>query len=994
MTERLRYKWVGRIIIALGIWAMASCSDDDCNTNLTPPVGADNYHGEHNVVTLKESMSDFRYADFVCEMTTESGEMIRREGHHVRIGGLSELRFKVGLRPGIYRLVRLLAPEVKAGSTDTTWVEHGLGCRIQIGANADTPIVMEEYDEKIGLYGSGTKSSPYLVSCGDSFKRIRDFTNNYQTNQLLQSTTYFKQTNAIDMYAASFRAGGDEGWLPIGNTPNCPFRGVFDGNNLSITNLYIDRASANKSFGLGLFGFAESAVFENMVIEKADIKGCIGVGSLLGCAVAVGDYRAKVALTKCYVKNSTISAAKGCFGAGGLVGYVDKGADVTITNSSNVNTNVTGDYCTGGLMGGGGMFSRTLVKKCDNSGTISTYHTGAGGIVGSVDSLMAVGCSNTGKVTGATQYTAGDANNGGLGAGGIAGGSGKAVVIGCNNTAAIEGHTGVGGIVGSTRICIDKQEGAVFNDLSVQSCYNEGSITGKTSVGGIVGEAQFGCFAVFNSGEIQATDSKAHVGGIAGSTSISVLYKAVNNGKVTGNGVKCAGGLVGKTVWGNLYACTNMGTVNANAKYTGGVIGLAGNYTVMNYCTNLGEISNTGKDSSTGGVIGELGDPRVWSGDDIALCVFGGAEIALGAASLFISAAGSSLSAAEWPLASKFVHYIHLFEYLLDGITLAYDIGYGLAWGSVEMATEVDLGVSEAELQKEIDNSYKALKDKMKTLFSTVDFKNVLPAELNVTPLNNYLNHINTVCESYEKKKENANTVSYNMNYAREERYEKLEHGRKANAIAHKVVAGVCVIGSIAAIIASAVLTAGTTAAAAAVFAGVVSTTAGGLNAVTEGCLNYTENVVVVGQCVNTGPVTANNAQYAGGVIGNAHQNCYISKCLNAGQFKGSQKPQYGGGLFGHVSSACKVSDCLNVGMHWPENAVGLNHSGHISDVFYYDKDSKGGEIGRLQITGLSLKQLYDSNSYNNWDKSGSVWSFTSKEGYFPIPNQSVMQKQ
>ena len=166
------------------------------------------------------------------------------------------------------------------------------------------------------------------------------------------------------------------------------------------------------------------------------------------------------------------------------------------------------------------------------------------------------------------------------------------------------------------------------------------------------------------------------------------------------------------------------------------------------------------------------------------------------------------------------------------------------------------------------------------------------------------------------------------------------------------------------------------------------------MNAVTEGCLNYTENVVVVGQCVNTGPVTANNAQYAGGVIGNAHQNCYISKCLNAGQFKGSQKPQYGGGLFGHVSSACKVSDCLNVGMHWPENAVGLNHSGHISDVFYYDKDSKGGEIGRLQITGLSLKQLYDSNSYNNWDKSGSVWSFTSKEGYFPIPNQSVMQKQ
>ena len=58
------------------------------------------------------------------------------------------------------------------------------------------------------------------------------------------------------------------------------------------------------------------------------------------------------------------------------------------------------------------------------------------------------------------------------------------------------------------------------------------------------------------------------------------------------------------------------------------------------------------------------------------------------------------------------------------------------------------------------------------------------------------------------------------------------------------------------------------------------------------------------------------------------------------------------------------------------------------------NKDSKGGEIGRLSITGLSLKQLYDSSSYNEWDKSGSVWSFTSKEGYFPIPNKTKKKKQ
>ena len=97
--------------VALAVWALTSCTDDEFDSATHPDVGIDQYVGEYDVVTLKESMKGFRQAEFVCELSAESGERIRRKGHHTRINGLSELRFKVGLRPGAYRLRCLLTPE-------------------------------------------------------------------------------------------------------------------------------------------------------------------------------------------------------------------------------------------------------------------------------------------------------------------------------------------------------------------------------------------------------------------------------------------------------------------------------------------------------------------------------------------------------------------------------------------------------------------------------------------------------------------------------------------------------------------------------------------------------------------------------------------------------------------------------------------------------------------------------------------------------------------
>ena len=78
-----------------------------------------------------------------------------------------------------------------------------------------------------------------------------------------------------------------------------------------------------------------------------------------------------------------------------------------------------------------------------------------------------------------------------------------------------------------------------------------------------------------------------------------------------------AGGIVGKTSFGALFGCQNFGTLNVTSTYTGGIAGWVGNYTVANYCFNGGTINDSGN-RSTGGIIGEAGDAREWTGMDIA----------------------------------------------------------------------------------------------------------------------------------------------------------------------------------------------------------------------------------------------------------------------------------------------------------------------------------------------------------------------------------------
>jgi hypothetical protein len=123
--------------------------------------------------------------------------------------------------------------------------------------------------------GSGTVEDPYQIS----------------TEQQLQNMNLDLDANYIlinDIYASETRHWNDgKGFEPIANVDtiyygmpeDIKFTGSLNGNNYSISNLFINR---QEEYGVGLFGYAITNDIKNLNIEKAYIVGYEYVGSLCG----------------------------------------------------------------------------------------------------------------------------------------------------------------------------------------------------------------------------------------------------------------------------------------------------------------------------------------------------------------------------------------------------------------------------------------------------------------------------------------------------------------------------------------------------------------------------------------------------------------------------------------------------------------------------------------------------------------------------------------
>ena len=140
-------------------------------------------------------------------------------------------------------------------------------------------------------------------------------------------------------------------WTPIGQTGATEFKGIFDGQNHTIKNLYVDNTDKTDEYtSTGLFGWAESGVtIQNVKVDGATVKGNHNVATLVGYT-----YSAKI--INCHVSNTTVvcTHANGdaCGDkAGAIVGYA--GPNAVITNCSASISTIVGGRDAGQVVGAG-----------------------------------------------------------------------------------------------------------------------------------------------------------------------------------------------------------------------------------------------------------------------------------------------------------------------------------------------------------------------------------------------------------------------------------------------------------------------------------------------------------------------------------------------------------------------------------------------------------------------------------------------------------------
>lgn len=356
--------------------------------------------------------------------------------------------------------------------------------------------------------GSGTENDPYLIFYADQLTQVRNF--------LGKSGVYFKLMSDIDLTDWIEENSPNQGWQPIG-VSSSKFQGIFDGNNHTISNLNIDRPSSS---GVGLFGYADGATFQNIVIDETTITGNGDVGAVCGNASSSTFSNCKV--------TATINAK------GNTVGGIAGSANGTFTNNKVTNTTINGNDNVGGIVG-------------DNTGTSTfTSHEVSATIKGN--------------------------NN----VAGILGYSGSSCSFDKNIAkCSIVGNDNVGGLVG-------KSYENSYTGFSLNKCAFYGTIKGRSSVGGIMGcsnrstEKISNCYSV---SDIQATGD--YIGGILGYKDsdpdryYTIFYPCtISNSYHSGNilGGKNVGGIAGYARYVSINRCQSIGSVNANSN-VGGVCG-------------------------------------------------------------------------------------------------------------------------------------------------------------------------------------------------------------------------------------------------------------------------------------------------------------------------------------------------------------------------------------------------------------------------------------
>ena len=325
-----------------------------------------------------------------------------------------------------------------------------------------------------------------------------------------------------------------DGWLPIGVDIENPYSAILEGNERTITNLFISRKEPLQPESIGLFGLNRGQIRHLKLID-VDVTGDINVGGIAGSNSG--------GIASCHVSGSVSGRAQ----AGGLVG--SNGGNIS---SSYGNTNVLGKGHVGGLVG----YSFGNITASHATGRASSEKN-AGGLVGANDGGGVISSSY------ATGQVSGSSTNGGLV------GENYGVILSSYANTSLVGGFSSGGLVGLNRgriassyasgnasdVSSSRESaggGLVGHNLGdISASYAAGDISGGGIVGGIAGHNEGIIRFSYAIGSVSSEESAG--GGLVGTntedgTVLASYWNTETSGQSIGVGEGSDIGVEGKTI--------------------------------------------------------------------------------------------------------------------------------------------------------------------------------------------------------------------------------------------------------------------------------------------------------------------------------------------------------------------------------------------------------------------------------------------------------------
>ncbi len=388
--------------------------------------------------------------------------------------------------------------------------------------------------------GTGTESDPYLIYNQDQLAQVGNFLN--------QEGVVFELKKDLDLSTWIAENSPSQGWTPIG-VETAPFKGVFKGNNHTISGVFINRPTIDY---VGFFGSISGATVRDVIFKATYVKGKDRVGAFVGYAY---DSSSISNVTTTVTGNNGVTGASWI---GGLVGRIEN----SVISNSSYKGNLNGT--TTDIGGIAGYVSASTISGCNTQFTLSGV-TSVGGVAGNLIGSTIQNTIATGDIT------ASSSNAGGI----VAYGTGTSTITGSKHTGDISGVLYVGGVVGnisSGSITIDQShsKGKITNTgnytggvvgysahagiEAMTDCSHFGDIVGVNYIGGLVGMINSNADESQPYYQINSTNSASGTKYYCTIQAGSVEQKSINNCTAICNlnGNNYVGGLIGQDITGGI----------------------------------------------------------------------------------------------------------------------------------------------------------------------------------------------------------------------------------------------------------------------------------------------------------------------------------------------------------------------------------------------------------------------------------------------------------